>query len=119
MDSLDNFSTVVGLHRVRIAQEADQHIAQFLSLDQHTQRAERSLSCTRPATAAQQQHLREALIPSAEPGASQRVPTSRSREPVMDAAAIRWWGTAAQRCSRDRGVGSPVFGAACSYKLTN
>ena len=64
MDSLDNFRTVVGLHRVRIAQEADQHIAQFLSLDQHTQRAERSLSCTRPATAAQQQHLREALIPS-------------------------------------------------------
>ena len=114
MDSLDNFRTAVGLHHVRIAQEADQHIAQFLSLDQHTQRAERSLSCTRPATAAQQQHLREALIPSAEPGASQRVSTSRSREPVVDAAAIRWWGTAAQRCSRDRGAAVPRDRSAAS-----
>ena len=108
MDSLDSFRTAVGLHRVRIAQEADQHIAQFLSLDQHTQRAEPSQPCARPATAVKQQHLRKALAQI--PESSQRVPASPGREPVMDAAAISWWSTAAQRsqqCSRDRGAAVP------------
>lgn len=106
MDSLDSFRTAVGLHRVRIAQEADQHLAQFLSLDQHAQRAEPSQSCAHPATAAKQQHLHEATAPQV-PDASRRVLASRGRELVMDAAAIRWWSTAAQRCSRDQGVAVP------------
>ena len=108
MDSLDSFRTAVGLHRVRIAQEADQHIAQFLSLDQHTQRAEPTQPCARPATAVKEQHLRKALAQI--PESSQRLLASRGREPVMDAAAVRWWSTAAQRsqrCSRDRGAAVP------------
>ena len=108
MNSLDSFRTAVGLHRVRIAQEADQHIAQLLSLDQHTQRAEPSQPCARPAMAAKQQHLCKALAQAPEP--PQRVPASRGRELVKDTAAIRWWSTAAQRsqrCSRDRGAAVP------------
>ena len=113
MDSLDSFRTAVGLHRVRIAQEADEHLAQFLSLDLHTQRAEPSQPCARQASTAMiadQRHLRKALSLVPEPGSSQRVPASRGREPVMDAAAIGWWSTAAQRsqrCSRDRGAAVP------------
>ena len=81
---MESFLTAVALHRVRIAQEADQHIAQFLSLGQ---RMEPPPPCV-----------------------------ASRREPVMDAAAIRWWDRAAQRCAGDRGaarecVKEPLVGA--------
>ena len=84
MDSVDGFRTAVALHRVRIAQEADQHIARVLSLGQ---RMEPPPPCV-----------------------------ASRREPVMDAAAIRWWDRAAQRCAGDRGaarecIKEPLAGA--------
>ena len=106
MESVDGFRTAVALHRVRIAQEADQQIAQLLSLGQ---RLEPSPPCASTAMTTNRQH-RKALIPGSEStdpqgtsGLSRRVPTSR-REPVVDPAAIRWWDRAAQRCAGDRGA---------------
>ena len=106
MESVDGFRTAIALHRVRIAQEADQQIAQLLSLGQ---RLEPSPPCASTAMTTNRRH-RKALIPGSEStdppgtsGLSRRVPTSR-REPVVDAAAIRWWDRAAQRCAGDRGA---------------